>query len=82
MTKQVIICVDDEVTVLRSLKAELKKAVGNDYLVEIAEGGTELNLSLFPDKSLFSRGSEGYFHLVATGRIIAGVLGGVGWKMD
>jgi PAS domain S-box-containing protein len=41
MTKQVIICVDDETTVLRSLKAELKKAVGNDYFIEMAEGGEE-----------------------------------------
>ncbi len=41
MNKQVIICVDDETTVLRSLKAELKKAVGNDYFIEIAEGGEE-----------------------------------------
>jgi PAS domain S-box-containing protein len=41
MTKQVIICVDDETTVLRSLKSELKKVVGNDYLIEIAEGGKE-----------------------------------------
>ncbi len=41
MTKQVIICVDDETTVLRSLKAELKKAVGNAYLIEIAEAGEE-----------------------------------------
>jgi PAS domain S-box-containing protein len=41
MIKQVIICVDDETSVLRSLKAELKKAVGNDYFIEIAEGGEE-----------------------------------------
>src|SRR5919202_93410 len=41
MTKQVIICVDDETTVLRSLKAELKRVVGNDYYIEIAEGGEE-----------------------------------------
>ncbi|HEY9606968.1 MAG TPA: adenylate/guanylate cyclase domain-containing protein [Allocoleopsis sp.] len=41
MTKQVIICVDDEVTVLRSLKAELKEAIGNDYPIEIAEGGED-----------------------------------------
>ncbi len=41
MSKQVIICVDDETTVLRSLKAELKKVVGNDYSIEIAEGGEE-----------------------------------------
>ncbi len=39
MTKQVIICVDDETTVLRSLKTELKQALGKDYLIEIAESG-------------------------------------------
>ena len=38
MTKQVIICVDDETTVLRSLKVELQEALGNDYLIEIAQG--------------------------------------------
>lgn len=41
MTKQVIICVDDESTVLRSLKAELKEAFGNTYRIEIAEGGED-----------------------------------------
>ena len=41
MIKQVIICVDDEATVLRSLKAELKEAIGNDFLIEIAEAGEE-----------------------------------------
>jgi adenylate cyclase len=41
MTKQVILCVDDETTVLDSLKAELKKVVKNDYLIELAEGGEE-----------------------------------------
>ena len=42
MTKQqVIICVDDETTVLRSLKAELQEALGNNYLIEIAQGGEE-----------------------------------------
>ncbi len=40
-TKQVIICVDDETTVLRSLRAELQEALGDDYLIEIAEGGEE-----------------------------------------
>jgi adenylate cyclase len=38
MTKQVIICVDDEKTVLKSLKTELKDALGNTYRIEIAEG--------------------------------------------
>ena len=41
MTKQVIICVDDETIVLRSLKAELRNAVDNDYFIEMAEGGEE-----------------------------------------
>ncbi|HAZ44886.1 MAG TPA: diguanylate cyclase [Cyanobacteria bacterium UBA11369] len=41
MTQQVIICVDDETTVLKSLKTELKEAFGNDYLIEIAEGGND-----------------------------------------
>ncbi|HBB36369.1 MAG TPA: diguanylate cyclase, partial [Cyanobacteria bacterium UBA8803] len=41
MTKQVIVCVDDETTVLRSLRAELQQAIGSDYYIEIAEGGEE-----------------------------------------
>ncbi|NJK68207.1 MAG: response regulator [Microcoleus sp. CSU_2_2] len=41
MTKQVIICVDDEKTVLKSLKTELKDALGNAYQIEIAEGGED-----------------------------------------
>ena len=41
MNQQVIICVDDERTVLRGLKAELQEALGNNYMIEIAEGGEE-----------------------------------------
>ena len=41
MTKQAIICVDDETTVLRSLKAELKEALGDNYLIEIAESSQD-----------------------------------------
>lgn len=41
MSKLVIICVDDEPIVLRSLKAELQEAMGNDYIIEIAESGDE-----------------------------------------
>ncbi len=41
MKQQVIICVDDDNTVLKSLKAELQEVVGNTYLIEIAEGGDE-----------------------------------------
>jgi class 3 adenylate cyclase/FixJ family two-component response regulator len=39
--KPVIICVDDEVTILTSLKSELRKAFGEEYRVEIAEGGED-----------------------------------------
>lgn len=43
--KHAIICVDDEVTVLRSLKTELKQAFGDRYLIEMAEDGSDaLNL--------------------------------------
>ncbi|MBW4622663.1 MAG: PAS domain S-box protein [Cyanosarcina radialis HA8281-LM2] len=41
MNKQVIICVDDEIAVLDALKVELKEAIADDYLIEIAEGGEE-----------------------------------------
>jgi class 3 adenylate cyclase/FixJ family two-component response regulator len=39
--KPVIVCVDDEVTILTSLKSELRKAFGELYRVEIAEGGED-----------------------------------------
>ncbi|MGK7877300.1 MAG: diguanylate cyclase [Xenococcaceae cyanobacterium] len=41
MKKPVIICVDDEATVLDSLKIELKKAIGDQCIVETAEGGKD-----------------------------------------
>ncbi|MGF1494780.1 MAG: diguanylate cyclase domain-containing protein [Microcoleaceae cyanobacterium] len=41
MGKPVIICVDDERTILDSLKVELKSAVGNQCLIELAEGAEE-----------------------------------------
>lgn len=39
--KPVIICVDDEIIILTSLKAELRKSFGEEYRVEIAEGGED-----------------------------------------
>ncbi|XZO02586.1 MAG: adenylate/guanylate cyclase domain-containing protein [Microcoleus sp.] len=39
--KPVIVCVDDEVTILTSLKSELRKAFGEEYRIEIAEGGED-----------------------------------------
>jgi DNA-binding NtrC family response regulator len=41
MNQPVILCVDDEQTILRSLKTELKQALNTDYIIETAEGGEE-----------------------------------------
>ncbi|MEM9485952.1 MAG: adenylate/guanylate cyclase domain-containing protein [Cyanobacteria bacterium P01_F01_bin.116] len=41
MTKPVLICVDDESTVLTSLKTELKSTIDDSYLLEIAKSGCE-----------------------------------------
>ncbi len=41
MGKPVIICVDDEPTVLESLKIELKRVLNGQCLIETAEGGIE-----------------------------------------
>jgi PAS domain S-box-containing protein len=41
MIKPVIVCVDDEPAVLDSLKIELKKALGDQCLIETAQGGQD-----------------------------------------
>lgn len=41
MSKPVILCVDDEVVVLNSLKIQLKKEFGDTYLYEVAENADE-----------------------------------------
>ena len=41
MKNQVIICVDDESTVLKSLSREIYTALGKEYYLEIAESGQE-----------------------------------------
>jgi len=41
MKKPVIICVDDEPTVLESLEIEVTKALGEEYLIETAADGAE-----------------------------------------
>jgi diguanylate cyclase (GGDEF)-like protein len=41
MDKPVIICIDDEPTVIDSLKIELKRAIGENCIVETAEGGED-----------------------------------------
>ncbi len=41
MNKPVIICVDDEQTILDSLEVELQKALGDEYLIETAQSSEE-----------------------------------------
>jgi DNA-binding NtrC family response regulator len=41
MTKQAIVCVDDEIMVLDALKVELKEAIADDLLIEMSQGGEE-----------------------------------------
>ncbi len=41
MNKQAILCIDDEVIVLDSLKEQLQIEFGNEYIIEIAESGEE-----------------------------------------
>ncbi|MDY6994828.1 MAG: response regulator, partial [Pseudomonadota bacterium] len=48
MTKLVIVCVDDEQIIRDSLEIELKKALGDDYLIEMAESGQDA-LELFEE---------------------------------
>lgn len=48
MTTDIILCVDDEEIVLRSLQRELNEALGQEYLIEVAEGGEEA-LELFEE---------------------------------
>lgn len=41
MNKKIILCIDDESTILNSLKAELKGIFPKDYLIEVAENGND-----------------------------------------
>ena len=41
MKKPIIICVDDEQTILDSLEIELEKSLGDEYLIETAAGSEE-----------------------------------------
>jgi DNA-binding response OmpR family regulator len=48
MNKKAIVCVDDEQTILDSLKVELKYVFGNEYLIETAEDAEDA-LELFQE---------------------------------
>ncbi|MCK5716674.1 MAG: response regulator [Thiomargarita sp.] len=55
MSKPIILCVDDEQTVLESLEIELHKAFGNKYRLEFAENGEDALMvieELLEDKSI------------------------------
>jgi DNA-binding response OmpR family regulator len=41
LSKPVILCVDDEQTILKALKTELKRTLGNKYQIETANSGEE-----------------------------------------
>jgi DNA-binding NtrC family response regulator len=41
MLKKAILCVDDEAMILESLKEQLKRGLGSDYRIEVAESGEE-----------------------------------------
>ena len=41
MKESVILCVDDEEIILKSLKRELKDTLGDEYIIETAEGGED-----------------------------------------
>ena len=41
MSKLVILCVDDEKSILDSLQIELEAALGDNYLIETAQSGQE-----------------------------------------
>ncbi len=55
MKESVILCIDDEEIVLRSLKRELNDALEDEFLIETAEGGEEA-LELFAE--LLAEGHE------------------------
>ncbi|PIE32417.1 hypothetical protein CSA56_15525 [candidate division KSB3 bacterium] len=70
MNESVILCVDDEDIVLKSLKRELKKTFGDRYLIETAESGQEA-LEFFEELS-----AEGHeIPIVISDQIMPGMKG-------
>jgi signal transduction histidine kinase len=70
MNQVAIVCIDDEPTILDSLSIELEKAVGHDYLIEIAEDGEE---GLEVCEGLLEKGDE--IALVIADCIMPGMKG-------
>lgn len=70
MRESVIVCVDDEEIVLRSLKRELNETFGDEYAIETAEGGEDA-LELFEE--LLEEGYE--VPLIIADHIMPGIKG-------
>jgi len=70
MKKPVILCVDDEPVVLTSLKDQILRYIGDDYLVEVTESGEE---ALEVLKDLVAEGSE--VPLIISDQIMPGMKG-------
>ena len=70
MKERVILCVDDEETILRSLKRELHDTLGRRYIIETATRGEEA-LHLFEE--LLTEGYE--IPLVIVDQIMPGIKG-------
>jgi len=68
--KPIILCVDDESTVLASLKEQLKRAFGESYSIEIAESGEEALEFLESEVE-----DPGLFSLVISDQIMPGIKG-------
>jgi PAS domain S-box-containing protein len=70
MKENVILCVDDEEMVLRSLRRELNRALSDEYIIETAEGGEDA-LEVFEE--LLNEGYE--IPLVIADQIMPGMKG-------
>lgn len=70
MKENVILCIDDEEIVLRSLRRELNRALGDEYIIETAAGGEEA-LEVFEE--LLKEGYE--IPLVIADQIMPGMKG-------
>lgn len=70
MKKKYILCVDDEATVLSSLKQELKSGLGAEYSFEVAESGEE-GLDLV--KNILTKGHD--LPVVISDQLMPGMKG-------
>jgi histidine kinase len=70
MVKPIILCVDDEKTVLNSLRQELEYNLGNKYLLELAESAEE-GLEII--RELTSAGYD--IHVVISDQLMPGMKG-------